>query len=105
MSSYRFLEDAWVGQFYYQAGTIASTTDVGGTLPVNWVPSGNTDPLDTGAVNSFYNAGPQQCGLVRDQWNGTSVQLPTTYWKPVVGSSPTQWALTGLGVLKAPVFE
>jgi hypothetical protein len=104
MSSYRFLEDCYVDRFY-QAGTIASTADVGGTLPTGWIPNNNVDPLDGPAVTAFYNAGPQQCGLVRDQFNQTIVQLPTTYWQQVAGTKPTKWLLVGLGVLLAPVFE
>ena len=74
MAQYRFLEDAFVGQIFYQAGTTASTADVGGTLPTGWIPNNNVDPLDSPATVAFYNAGPQQCGLVRDQFNGTPLK-------------------------------
>jgi hypothetical protein len=77
MSAYRFLQDAYIGDRYYEAGTIYSTADVGGTLPIGWEPNGNVEPLDGDAVTAFYNAGP----------------------------SPPQWKLTGLGASKAPICE
>ena len=105
MSLYRFLEDASVGQNYYQAGTQASTQDVGGTLPTGWIPNGNIDPLDAGALAAFYAKGPQPLGLVRPQFSTISVVPPTTYWKATViaGSAVLQWSLTGLGVGLPPI--
>ena len=58
MSSYRFLADHSISQNYYQAGTTASTADVGGTLPQSWTPSNMVDPLDTAAVTAFLQRWP-----------------------------------------------
>jgi hypothetical protein len=51
MAQYRWLQDGFVAGFYYQAGDLASTTNVGGTLPASFIPPGAVDPLDTAAVN------------------------------------------------------
>ena len=59
MASYRFLQDHNVGGVTYLAGTTASTADVGGSLPAGWMPSGQVDPLDSAAVQAFWNAGVQ----------------------------------------------
>jgi hypothetical protein len=104
MSQYRFLQDASVGQFYYPAGTIASTADVGGTLPTNWLPNGDVDPLDTAAVTAFYNRGPQVAGLIRTQFVPLPVVPPTTYWLATPGPV-TSWQLQGLGSNLSPIFE
>jgi hypothetical protein len=106
MSSYRFLEDHFVGGVFYQAGSTASTADVpGGTLPTGWVPSANVDPLDTAAVNAFYNQGPAPLGLVRRQWQSNDVALPVTFWQQTAGSVPAKWTLSGLGASKPAIFE
>jgi hypothetical protein len=93
MSTYRFLQDHSVGGVYYLAGTTASTADVGGTLPVNWSPSGQVDPLDPNAVQALFAAGVQLTGPVRQQWANQPVVPPTTYWV----RSGNAWKLTGLG--------
>jgi hypothetical protein len=104
MASYRFVEDCYVDRFY-QAGTIASTADVGGTLPAGWIPNNNVDPLDAAAVNAFYAQGPQPLGLVRRQWQSVDVALPVTFWQQTAGTVPAQWTLSGLGASKPAVFE
>jgi len=104
MSAYRFLSDHYVGTQYFLAGTIASTADVGGTLPVNWPPSNAVDPLDNAGLNAFYAIGPKATPLVRQQWSTIFVAPPVTYWRIVPGSSPTTfWQLTGLGASKPPI--
>jgi hypothetical protein len=109
MASYRFNVDHSIGQFYYPAGTIASTADSGGTLPTGWVPSPNVDPLDNAAVTAFFAAGaasgfPAQSysfsnGNAPTMWRNTR---PVTYWVPTfvptVLGGPVLWSLTGLGV-------
>ena len=70
MSAYRFLQDHSISGAYYQAGTVASTADVGGTLPVNFQPTGACEPLDAPAVAAFYAMGPQLRALIRQQWTG-----------------------------------
>jgi hypothetical protein len=97
MAAYRFLQDASVGQFYYPAGTIASTADVGGTLPVGWPPNGAVDPLDATAVTAFYALGPQPLGLVRPQWVGQPVTPPITRWVATILPHATSYSLSGLG--------
>jgi hypothetical protein len=110
MSMYRMLSDHWVGTQYYPAGTVASTADAGGTLPVGWRPSGAVDPLDQPAVNQFYAQGPQATPLVRAQWSTVPVNLPVTYWRgvpqPAVPGAKdlTSWSLTGLGANLPPIM-
>jgi hypothetical protein len=108
MSQYRFLSDHSIGGQYYPAGTTASTADVvGGSLPVNWVPSGAVDPLDAPALTAFFNAGPQvPLNPIRTQFTGIDVIPATTAWKPVPGTAtPTRsYKLTGLGAGLPAVF-
>jgi hypothetical protein len=101
LSQYRFLSDHWIGGQYYPAGTVASTADVGGTLPVGWQPSGAVDPTDVAALTAFYAAGPQgPLNPVRAQFTGINVNPPTTRWLPVAGTAnPNRlFTLSGLGV-------
>ena len=101
MSSYRFLQDHSIAGLYYQAGSTASTQDVGGTLPAGWVPSGQVDPTDGPAVSAFWSAGVQLLGLVRAQFNGINVAPPVTFWKVDPAAGPgnpyRQFVLAGLG--------
>jgi hypothetical protein len=90
-SQYLFLEDHYINGNYIPAGTIASNADL---LPAQWVPTPNVDPLNTGAVNAFYAAGPGIQGPVRTQFTPLPVRQPVTYWRQV---GPDIWALTGLG--------
>jgi hypothetical protein len=106
MSKYLMLEDHYVNGQYLPAGTIQSTIDIGGLLPIGWIPTPNVDPLDTSAVAAFYAAGPARSGLIYID--------PTTYWitistpadfspvdfSPVdfsTNSTSHSWGLTGLG--------
>jgi hypothetical protein len=100
MSSYRFLQDAYVAGRYYHAGDTASTADVGGSLPANWKPNPNVDPLDAAAVTAFFNVGPQPLGLVRSQFQ--FVSPPVTRWVETPVASGCQWSLTGLGAGLGP---
>jgi hypothetical protein len=108
MSTYRMLSDHSIRGQYYPAGTTASTADViGGSLPLNRVPSGSVDPLDAPALAAFFAAGPQQpLNPVRTQFTGVNVVPAITAWAPVVGTaSPTRtYKLTGLGVGLPPVL-
>jgi hypothetical protein len=96
MAQYRFLQDAYIDR-YYQAGDVASTSDVGGTLPANFIPPAAVDPLDQSAVNAFHAAGPQQLGAVR-------VGLPKTYWVGTPLGAVTKFQLTGLGANLPPIM-
>ena len=89
MALYKMLQPHSIGGVYYEAGSVAS-------LPADWVPTPNVEPLDTEAVNSFYAAGPTQRG-------GGGV----TYWlaSPVPGNSSVMaYSLTGLGRGMPPIF-
>ena len=107
MSAYRFLSDHSIAGQYYPAGTVASTADAGGSLPVGWRPSGSVDPVDAPALAAFYAAGPQFPGNpIRTQFTGINVPRPATVWLPVPGSAtpPTKmYSLSGLGAALAPV--
>ena len=82
--NFLFLRDHFIGGSYIPAGTTMQMFD--------WSPTGDVDPLDMTAVNSFYNNGPIRTEL--------SVVAPITYWKQ---TSPNVWGLTGLGSGLAPV--
>jgi hypothetical protein len=102
MSTYRLIQDAYIGR-YFTAGTVVSTQDVGGLLPVGWVPGPFVDPLDPAAVNDFYSAGPMRPGR---QWSAPGPK-PVTYWLATpqpTNSSVMLWSLVGLGIGKAPLF-
>jgi hypothetical protein len=102
MASYRFLADAYIGDCLYLGGTTVSTADVGGTLPIGWVPGPYAEPLDTSAAVAFYNAGPALCPLVIQRRSDILItQYPATYWK--AGPGPGEYSLTGLGSAFAPV--
>jgi hypothetical protein len=88
MAQYRALQDCYIGGAYISAGDVV-------TLPNNFIPPGAVDPLDTPAVNAFFNAGPQLCGLIRPQWSTQFVAPPVTRW--VSGPGANQVQLTGLG--------
>lgn len=117
MSQYRLLTDHYIANQILQGGTIQSTADVGGLLPVGWIPTPNVDPLDTPAVNAFYAQGPQFTGLVRSVLVGIPVVPPVTYWKELVDTPWSKgfstafgprtgshlWSLTGLGSAMAPI--
>jgi hypothetical protein len=83
------------------AGDTASTADVGGTLPIGWVPNGNVDPQDNAAITAFWNAGPQLAGLVRAQWSTQAVNTPAIYWTPF-NLALFQYQLTGAGASLGP---
>jgi hypothetical protein len=96
MSLYRLLTAHSIAGVYYEAGSIASTADVGGQLPSGWLPSPNCEPLDTPATNAFYAAGPSGRG------GGGQ-----TYWvaSSVPGNpSVMSWSLSGLGQGMPPIF-
>jgi hypothetical protein len=106
MSSYRFLVDHSIGQFYYPAGTVAQTADVGGTLPAGFV-SPNADPLDEGAVAAYWAAGASSIEFRESSYNfNNATTAPTmwrstravTYFAPTAQGRTTSWSLTGLGV-------
>jgi hypothetical protein len=97
MSQYRFMSAHFIGNRFYAAGEVASTRDVvGGSLPLNWIPTPASEPLDANATVAFYAAGP---------WPGSQIDLfvapPATYWLAVPGTATPdrRYALTGpLGV-------
>jgi hypothetical protein len=107
MSRYRFLQDAYIANLSFPAGSTASTADVGGLLPTGWVPGPYVDPLDTAAVNDFYAAGPQRPARQWSGANGAPAPKPATAWAATPqpsNPSAMAWSLTGLGSSKAPVF-
>ncbi len=104
MSTYRFLAPHSVGQFYYEAGSTASTADTGGTLPTGWVPSNMVDPLDAAAVNALWSAGPQQLGSIHNYFSTQYVAPPVTWWRPTnIPGGGTSWQLQGLGSSLPPI--
>jgi hypothetical protein len=103
MATYRALQDIDLGKNWgpVLAGTILTDQPPVPNIPVGWVPPAAVDPLDTGAVTAFWNAGVQLLGLVRQQWNGINVVPPVTFWKVDPAAGPgnpyRQFVLAGLG--------
>jgi hypothetical protein len=102
MSVYRFTQDAFVNNQIYLAGTTASTSDVGGSLPANWIPGSCVDPIDTPAILAVWNAGPRQTPLARQQWSTIGVAPAAIYWAPFGAPGLFQYQLTGAGALLGP---
>ena len=85
-ATYYMLEDQWVdNKFYLPAGTIQTTQDLGGVLPLNWVPNPNVDPVDAGAVAAYTAVGYQPRGLSRQQYTSTPVLPPNYVWQQING--------------------
>jgi hypothetical protein len=86
-ATYYILEDQWVdNRFYLPAGTIQSTQDLGGVLPLNWVPNPNVDPVDVGAVVAYTAVGYQPRGLFRQQYAGIPVTPANYVWQFINGA-------------------
>jgi hypothetical protein len=94
MASYLFLQAAYIGDRYYDAGGIYATGDAGGTLPADWKPNPNVDPIDSAAIDAFYNCGPRQQDLVCSTYVDNGVRPPCVYWRQLPGS-PVRWELVG----------
>jgi hypothetical protein len=87
---FRFLAGHYIADRYYEANDVAE-------LPADWKPTGEVEPLDAEAVDAFYAAGPQPCGLIRSSW--FHVPLPRTHWKRTKGG---EFVLVGLGAGRPP---
>jgi hypothetical protein len=87
MWSWRWLQPAYIDRLY-NAGEIVD-------MPADFVPPAACEPLDAEAAAAYFAAGPQVCGLIRQQylWLTTA---PATYWRPT-NAEKTIWELTGLG--------
>jgi hypothetical protein len=94
MASYLFLQPAYVGDRFYDAGGVYATSDAGGTLPIGWEPNPNVDPLDAAAVDAFYARGPQQQDLVCSTYVDNGVRVPRVFWRQLPGS-PIRYELVG----------
>jgi hypothetical protein len=91
MARYRILSPIFDGGSRYEAGQVVD-------MPSTFIPSGACEPLDAEAVQAFWNAGPQLCPLVRQQWENLLVtRYPATHWHQVDPKDNTMWKLTGLG--------
>jgi len=100
MAKYRCLTDLFLpapGCQYAQAGDILS--DVVPTpagfipIPSNWVPPLSVDPIDSGAIQSFWNAGPRSSA-----WSGYTGMMSGNRWSGIAVAPPSvYWVLTGKG--------
>lgn len=88
MATYRALNDIDLGgnNPYISAGTTF-------LAPPTYIPSGDVDPIDTVAIQTFWNAGPQFS--TRQPFQRLTA-APVIYWTPVPGL-PLTWILTGAG--------
>jgi hypothetical protein len=88
-ATYYLLQDLYINEHYLPAGTIQTTLDLGGVLPVNWVPNPNVDPVDANAIAAYRAVGYQPRGLSRQQFTVTPV-LPSNYVWQMINN---EWAL------------
>lgn len=102
-AQYRLLIDHYLpGDVLTPAGT---TVTEGVQIPVGWVPTPSSEPLNASAIQAFWNAGPQ--GLKdaepgRDRfWTGLAYRLapPLVYWASIGNGL---WQLTGAGASLGP---
>ena len=97
---YRLLEPHYIGTAWYDVGTIVTE---GVEIPsFTWVPTLAVEPLNSQAVNYFYNAGPRDVASAvswdLNVFDGKMNRLTTrtaTFWKQVPGTGT--FVLTGLG--------
>jgi hypothetical protein len=82
-ATYYLLEDLYINEHYLPAGTIQSTQDLGGVLPLNWVPNPNVDPVDANAVAAYTSAGAASRGLMRQQYSPIPVLPPNYVWQMI----------------------
>jgi len=96
MAQYRLLTDHYIAGRYLEAGTVITTGIAG--VPANWAPTPEVDPLDTDAIQAFWNAGPRinlpAPSIIRSRWVGEIVAAPVVYWRAVGGGF---YQLTGAG--------
>jgi hypothetical protein len=84
-ATYYLLQDLYINEHYLPAGTIQTTQDLGGVLPLNWVPNPNVDPVDTNAVVAYTAAGFVSRGLMRQQFSPIPVLPPNYVWQTING--------------------
>jgi hypothetical protein len=83
MAKYRFLQDCVDATgIYYQAGSIASTADVGGTLLSTFIPPPAVEPLDAAAAVAYFAAGVRFFSNIRPQFVGQNIPPPICKWIP-----------------------
>jgi hypothetical protein len=95
MAVYKLLADHVLGGSVVPAGTTI-------TMPDDWQPSGAVEPIDSVAIQKFWDAGPVPCPLVRAQWSTQVVAAPKIFWKRYDANS---WVLTGAGEALGPKAE
>lgn len=79
---------------WYPGGTVVTE---GKEIPVGWVPTFAVDPLNTVAVQNFWQAGPfVDAEYSRDYYPWVPVQKAVTRWVQIAGK-PGYYQLTGLG--------
>lgn len=101
--TYRALTDIFLpNDTYIEAGTTF-------TGPPGWIPSVGVDPIDTNAIQAYWNLGPvmmtnAEIGMCLFPWGswirrtGEPVFPPIVYWKP----APVGFILTGAGAGLGP---
>lgn len=80
-ATYYLLEDLYINDQYLPAGTIQKTADLGGSLPVNWEPNPNVDPVDDNAIAAYTAAGYRPRGLTRAQFSTVPMTGPNWVWQ------------------------
>jgi hypothetical protein len=106
MSSYRLLADHYVSNQLLQAGSIVSDSGPGAVLPPGYIPTLACDPVDTGGLQAFFNAGPTPAMASAEhgalstvfngnRWSGIAVSAPVHYWKRAVVSGHNAWIVVG----------
>jgi hypothetical protein len=102
MAMYRLLADHYFPSGYISAGTIVTEGD--GNIPIGWVPTLAVDPLNSQAIQAFWQAGPRAANSAQPnveiapgwwmRWANQPVAPPTVYWQKVANGL---FRLTGGG--------
>lgn len=102
MAQYRLLADHYINNQTLVAGTVVTT---GVEVPSNFLPNANCEPLDTPAIQAFFDLGPDyfnvssNLGVVRG--GGAS----SVHWQLIGRSSSPKsdiYQLTGAGASLGP---
>jgi hypothetical protein len=102
MASYRLLVDHYIGDRYLEADSVVTE---GRDIPVGWVPSLSVDPLDSDAVQKFWNQLPGPLLCEEFAWPGgsrrsdVSKPAPAIYWRKIDNDT---FILTGGGASLGP---
>jgi hypothetical protein len=82
------------------------TVTEGIEIPFGWMPTAAVDPLNSQAIQAFWNAGPSPVAGIEysiDFYPFISSQKPVVYWQPL--GPPGSFILTGPGAALGPAHS